>query len=112
MKSKANSSFVASPLIGLPNEAATSTKIVADKEIDPYIEIYPLSELPTLPHHTILHHSALLQKALSTALGMMEVLRLSNKDLEEEHNRMKNRVSTRDNNLVRVTDQLLQAQQT
>ena len=43
MKTKANSSFVANPLIGLSNEAATRTKIIAGKEIDSCIEIYPLS---------------------------------------------------------------------
>ena len=111
MKEKAHSSFVANPLIGLPNEVPMSTQIIAGKDTDPYIEIYPLSKLPTLPHHTLLHHCALLQKALNAALGFMEVLRLSNKDLEEEHDRMKHHVTTGDNDLVCVTHQLLQAQQ-
>ena len=111
MKTKDNSFFVANPLLGLPNEVATSTKIIAGKETDPCIEIYPLSELPTLPHHTLLHHSALIQKAITAALGMMEVLRLTNKDLEEEHDRMKSPITTRDNDLVCVIDQLFQAQE-
>ena len=67
--------------------------------------------MPTLPHHTLSQHSALLQKALTAALGIMEVLRLTNKDLEEEHNRMQNRVIERENNLITVTEQLLQAQE-
>ena len=111
MKEKAHSSFVANPLIGLPNEVPTSTQIVAGKDTDPYIEIYPLSELPMLPHHTLLHHCALLQKALNAALGFMEVLCLSNKDLEEENNRMQHRVTSGGDDLVRVTHQLLTAQQ-
>ena len=106
MKEKAHSSFVANPLIGLPNEVPTSTQIIAGKDTDPYIEIYPLSELPTLPHHTLLHHCALLQKALNAALGLMEVLCLSNKDLEEENERMQHRVTSGGDDLVCVTHQL------
>ena len=41
----------------------------------------------------------------------MEVLRLSNKDLEEENKRMKQRVTRGGNNLVNVTHQLLTMQQ-
>ena len=111
MKTKVNSSFVANPLIGLPNEAATSTRTTAGKETDPFIEIYPTSELPTLPTHTILQHAALLQKALTTALSMIELLRLTNTDLNEEHDRMTNRVKEKEADLVRVADELLQAQE-
>ena len=85
----------------------TSTQIVAGKEKDPFIEIYPPSELPMLPPHTLLQHCALLENALNAALGLMEVLCLSNKDLKEKNKRMKQRVTRGGDNLVNVTHQLL-----
>ena len=83
MKEKAHSYFIANPLIGLPNEAPTSTQIVAGKETDPYIEIYPLSELPMLPHlfYTIVlyfkRHSMLPSISWKFSASPIKILRRS-----------------------------------
>ncbi|KAI5068649.1 hypothetical protein GOP47_0016994 [Adiantum capillus-veneris] len=96
MTRKVQSIFIANPLIDLPNIAPTG---IAGKDTDPYIELYPHVELPRLPNHKLWDHCALVQKALNASLGLMEVLCLSNIDLESENQKMARRVKQTDEHL-------------
>lgn len=111
IKGKVLSTFVANPMIGIPNATLMVTSIKSRKETDPFIEIYLGSKLPLLQPHNLLNHCALLQNALNSSLDLTEGLCLQNKDLEDENERMKRRSKNANDDLIKVTKQLLTMQQ-
>lgn len=111
MKSQAQSTFIANPLLGIPNMVPSSAKVVAGKETDSHIKLYDYVELQGLPTYKLWNHYALLQKALGASLSLLESLRLSSSELGGEHEKMKSKIKENEGQLANVTIELLKARE-
>ena len=111
MKGQARSTFIANPLLGIPNMVPSSANISAGKETDPHIELYHYVELQAMPTLKLCNHCILLQKALGSSLSLLESLRLSSAEIEGEHEKMKSRIKGNEEQLANVTTELLQAKE-
>ena len=110
MKGQAQSTFIANPLLGIPNMVPSSATILAGKETDSHIELYHYVELQAMPTLKLYNHCILLlQKALGSSLSLLESLCLSSAKLEGEHEKMKSKIKGNEEQLVNVTMELLQA---
>ena len=78
MKGQAQSTFIANPLLGIPNMVPSSAKISVGKETDSHIELYHYVELQAMPTLKLCNHCILLlQKALGSSLSLLESLQMS-----------------------------------
>lgn len=84
---------------------------MACKEKDPYIEMIMANELPRLPHLQLINHCNFLQKALGSALNLLEILCMLKPDIEEEHKGRKRQQEEASTILAKTTQELMVAQQ-
>ena len=103
MKGQAQSTFIANPLLGIPNMVPSSDKISASKETDCHIELYHSVELQAMPTLKLCNHCVLLQKELGSSLSLLESLHLSSAEIEGEHEKMKSRIKGNEEQLANVT---------
>ena len=87
MKVQAQSTFIANPLLGIPNMVPSNATISVGKETDSHIELYHYVELQGMPVYKLCNHCVLLQKALGASLSLLESIRMSSNELEGEHER-------------------------